>query len=123
MQLLLTPAELKRIGREGGPAGRYLATKARLWMNLWRLCFGTPGAVIFDCFAVLALTHPQLLGREHRFAAVARDAHARRADNPRDIHLIAAFTPGNDYTREVVFCRDPLFGAREVLIERLLARP
>ena len=122
LQLLLTSRELERIGREGGPSGRYLATRARLWMNLWRLCFGTPGAVIFDCFAVLTVTHPHLFRREHRFVAITRDPHGRTADHPRDVHLIASVEPASHHAREAVFCRDPLPGARAVLLERLLGR-
>ena len=120
LQLVLTSEELERIGREGGPSGRYLAAKARLWMNLWRLCFGTPGAVIFDCFAVLAVTHPHLFRREHRFAAITRNPQSRTADNPRDVHLIASAEAGSHHAREAVFYRDPLPGARAVLLQRLL---
>ena len=122
LQLLLTPRELSRIGHEGGESGRYLATKARLWMNLWRLCFAVEGAVIFDCFAVLAATYPHLLRTERRFAAITRDPHARATGNPRDVHLVARREPGSEPAREVAFCRDPLPGARAVLMERLLNR-
>jgi inosine-uridine nucleoside N-ribohydrolase len=122
LQLLLTSEELAQIGREGGPSGRYLAAKARLWMNLWRLCFGTRGAAIFDCLAVLAVTHPHLFRRENRFAAIMPDPQARTAGNPRDVHLVASVNPGNHHAREVVFCRDPLPGARATLFERLVAR-
>ena len=118
LQLLLTPRELSRLGRDGGESGRYLATRARLWMNLWRLCFGVGGAVIFDCFAVLAATHPHLLRTERRSAAITRDA----TGNPRDVHLVARPEPGPGPAREATFCREPLPGARDVLMARLLAR-
>ncbi len=123
LELLLTPRELSRIGREGGEAGRFLATKARLWMNLWRLCFAVPGAVIFDCFAVLAATHPQLLETERRHVSITHDPSGATVTNPRNIHLLASPAPGDRPTREALFCRRPLDGARGVLIERFLARP
>jgi inosine-uridine nucleoside N-ribohydrolase len=121
LQLLLTSEELADIGRDGGPSGRYLAAEARLWMNLWRLCFGTRGAAIFDCFAILAVTHPHLLRRENRFAAIIRDPKARTIDNPRDVHLVASVAPDTHHARAVVFCTDPLPGARATLLERLVA--
>lgn len=120
LQLLLTPAELRRLGREGGPSGRYLATKARLWMNLWRACFGVEGAVIFDCFAVLAATHPRLLETERRHAAITHDPSGKSAANPRHVHLVARTEPGGTPTHEVLFCRRPLPEARDVLLQRLL---
>ena len=123
LQLLLTPRELDRIGREGGESGRYLATKARLWMNLWRLCFAVPGAVIFDCFAVLAATHPQLLETERRHVSITHDPSGATVTNPRNVHLLASPAPGEKPAREALFCRRPLDGARAVLMERLLARP
>ena len=123
LQLLLTPDELKRIGREGGPSGRYLATRARLWMTLWRLCFATPGAVIFDCFAVLAVTHPHLFRMEKRFVAIGRDPQARTANNPRHVHLVAREEPTGQHDREAMFCCEPLPGARSILLERLLSHP
>ena len=123
LQLLLTPRELTRIGSEGGPSGHYLATKARLWMNLWRFCFAVEGAVVFDCFAVLAATHPHLFHTERRFAAIERDPQARAVGNPRDVHLVARREPVNEHPREVTFCLFPLPQARTILLERLLARP
>lgn len=123
LQLLLLPAELKQIGREGGESGRYLAAKARLWMNLWRGCFAVPGAVIFDCFAVLAATHPHLLETERRHAVITPTAPGSPVTSPRRIHLIASAASGDGPDREVHFCRRPLDGARDVLLARLLARP
>ena len=122
LQLLLTPRELTRIGREGDEAGHYLATRARLWMNLWRVCFGVDGAVIFDCFAVLAATHPHLLETERRYASITHDPQGRTATNPRNIHLLANPVPGGKPSRESAFCRRPLPGARAVLLSQLIGR-
>ena len=118
----LLPEELARIGREGGPAGQFLAEKARLWMRLWRLCFGTEGGIVFDCFAVLAASHPHLLENERRYAAITRERRAGPAGNPRDIHLVASPQPLGEPTREVVFCPRALADIRAVLVARLLAR-
>ena len=120
LKWLLTPVELKRIGREGGAAGRYLATKARLWMRLWRLCFGVKGGVVFDCFAILAATHPQLLKSERRYVAMTRLRPARRAANLRDVHLLASETCGEGNAREAVFCRAAHPDASVVVLERLI---
>ena len=122
LQLLLTPRELSRIGREGGAPGRYLATKARLWMTLWRVCFAVDGAVIFDCFAILAATHPHLLESERRSASITHDPQSRPAASPRDVHLVASTSPGGKPAREVTFCRAPQGDARAVLMQRLIGR-
>ena len=115
----LLPDELARIGHEGGPSGRYLAEKARLWMWLWRLCFGIEGGIVFDCFAVLAASHPALLENEHRYVAITR---AGSSDNPRDVHLVASLEPADGSAREVVFCRRASADLRSVLVARLLGR-
>ncbi len=120
LQWPLLPGELARIGREGGPAGRYLADKARLWMRLWQLGFGVAGGIVFDCFAVLAASHPHLLEGERRYAAITRDPHARAANNPRDIQLVASVEPAGQPAREVVFCRRARADLRAVLMSRLL---
>ena len=124
LQLLLSPAELKCIGREGGPSGHYLATKGRLWMTLWRTCFAVPGAAIFDSFAILAATHPHLLETERRYAAITSPSSiANSRVNPRAIHLVASTEPSEPPAREVCFCQRPLPGAREIIVERIKARP
>ena len=123
LQLLLTPRELTRLGREGGASGRFLATRARLWMKLWRLCFGTDGAVIFDCFAVLATTHPHLLETTRRHVAITRDSPGSGPIDPRRIHLLARPAPDGPPAREAMFCLRPRPEARAVLMARLLARP
>ena len=120
LQLLLTPRELARIGREGGPSGHYLATKARLWMNLWRFCFAVEGAVIFDCFAVLAATHPQLLASEKRYAEICPATEHDRTISPRQIHLVASREPRTSGAKTVTFCFEPRSKARAVILERLL---
>ena len=123
LQLLLTPAELARVGREGGASGRYLAAKARLWMRLWRLCFALTGGVVFDCFAVLAATHPHLLASERREAVVTRDSRRKNSAGPRAIHLVASRESTDPTGREVTFYSRPQPGTRGVLLERLLGRP
>ena len=116
---LLRPAELRRIGREGGAAGRYLAEKAWLWVRLWRWCFAVEGGVVFDCFAVLAATHPELFEGERRMVAVVRDARGRGAENPRDVHLVAREVVEGEEGREVTFCRGLRREGWEVVLERL----
>ena len=118
----LVPEELTRIGREGGPAGQYLADKAWLWMRLWRLCFGIEGGIIFDCLAVLAASHPHLLEYERRYAAITRNPGARSVNSPRNIHLVASPGPLNEPTREVIFCPRAAADLRTSLVTRLLAR-
>ena len=120
LKRLLTPGDLERIGREGGAAGRYLATRARLWMRLWRLCFGVQGGVVFDCFAILAATHPHLLESERRYVAMTRHRPAGRTASPRDVHLLASGTCSEENAREAVFCRDAHPDAGVVLLERLI---
>ena len=120
LQLLLTPRELTRIGREGGPSGQYLATKARLWMNLWRICFGVEGGVIFDCFAVLAATHPRLLASEKRYAEMCPATIDDRATNPRQVHLVASREPQTSGAKKVTFCLAPLPEARAAILKPLL---
>lgn len=125
LKLLLTPGELARIGREGDEAGRYLARKAWLWARLWQLCFGLAGGVIFDCFAILAATHPSLLETESRCTAIVRDPTGKVPANPRRVHLVAYPSAAGQRGlpgRETVFCRAPLPAARAVLVDRLLGR-
>ena len=120
LQMLLTPRELTRIGREGGAAGDYLATKGRWWMRLWRACFAVGGGVIFDCFAILAATHPHLLACEERQAEIYPDAKSAPATKPRQIHLLAGLEGRSSAARTVTFCSAPLPAAREVIVQRLL---
>ncbi len=123
LQMFLLPAELRRIGREGGESGRYLAKKALLWMFLWRVCFAVPGAVIFDCFAVLVATHPHLLETETRHAAITHPlpgSSLAASVHPRRIHLAARAALGDNPAREVLFCRRSWPKAHSVLLGRLL---
>jgi inosine-uridine nucleoside N-ribohydrolase len=121
LQMPLLPGELRRIGREGGESGSYLARKGWLWMWLWRLCFAIEGGIVFDCFAILAATHPHLLESERRHAAIVRK-QGKAATNPRNVHLVASREPGDQPAREVTFCRNPLPDTREVLLERLIGK-
>ena len=123
LQMFLLPAELRRLGREGSDSGRYLAKKARLWMILWRTLFGIPGGVVFDCFAILAATHPHLLESETRHAAITSAVPGKLIANLRHVHLAACTERNDPSTRETLFLFRPLEEARAVLVTRLLARP
>ena len=118
----LLPDELARIGREGGPSGRYLADKARLWMRLWRLCFGVEGGIVFDSLAILAASHPHLLAHERRYAAIRRSPLPNSGNNPRAVHLVASPELTEEPAREVIFCQRAVVDIRPVLVARLLAR-
>ena len=124
LQMPLTPAELRWVGREGGAAGRYLAVKARLWVWLWRLLFLTRGGIVFDSFAILAATHPHLLESEPRFVT---PHHALAWEAPKgqvESYLLASKTPlGDGPIREVVFCSTPKPQAKAVLLARLAGKP
>lgn len=122
LQLPLLPAELDRLGCEGGAAGRYLATRGRGWMRGWLWGFGTVGAMVFDCLAVLAATHPHLLAWEHRQVSISHDAPERERIPARQVHLLARPDFTGPAGREATFYTRPLPGAREALLARLLGR-
>ncbi len=114
----LTSADLRRIGRDGGAAGRFLARAAWPWLLGWRVFTGLPGGVVFDCFAVLAVTHPHLLEAEERFVGI--QAAARRREPQ---HLLARREPGPwpgaAAGRRATFCTAARPAAKAVLMARL----
>ena len=91
-------------------------------MNLWRLCFAVEGAVIFDCFAILAATHPHLLESERRYVSITPNARAGLATKPRDVHLLASPESGDKPARAATFYRRPLPEGHSIMLQRLLAR-
>lgn len=118
----LTPADLRRMAREGDDAGRFLARAAWPWLLGWRAFTGLPGGVVFDCFAVLAVTHPQLLEMEERFVGIHADLHGGdlpgRRREPR--HLLASREPGAwSEARRATFCVGARAGAKAALMARL----
>ena len=124
LRMPLTPAELRWIGREGGPAGRYLAQKARSWVWLWRMLFLVPGGILFDSFAILAATHPHLLESEHRFVAEHDSLDGEASTERHKPYLLASKAPPDrEPAREAVFCCAPKPGAKAVLLERLAGKP
>ena len=120
----LDAADLRRIGREGDAAGRFLARAAWPWRLGWRVFTGLPGGVAFDCFAVLAVTHPHLLATEERFVGIHADLHGGDAPARRrePCHLLASRELGPWTTatkRRATFCTSARPGAKETLLARL----
>lgn len=118
----ITSADLRRIGREGDAAGRFLARAAWPWLMGWRMFTGLPGGVAFDCFAVLAVTHPHLLATEERFVGIHADLHGGDAPARRrePHHLLASREPGVwSATRWATFCTVARPEAKNVLLTRL----
>jgi inosine-uridine nucleoside N-ribohydrolase len=68
-QLALTRDDLEQL-RGGGPAGRFLYGKTRLWLWFWTKYVREPGGLVFDVLAVLSAVRPELLKTEQRFAKV-----------------------------------------------------
>ena len=122
LAVTLTPADLRQVGQEGGDAGRFLARAAWPWVWGWRAFTGLPGGVVFDCFAVLAVTHPHLLETEERFVGIHADMHggnlpARRRE---PCHLLASRKPGAwADARRATFCGAAKPGAKDILLARL----
>ncbi|MEA3210810.1 MAG: hypothetical protein QOE70_3867 [Chthoniobacter sp.] len=116
-KMALTPADFTRISASG-EAGRWLAGKARLWLWLWRICFGVPGGLVHDCLAVLAATHPHLLCFEPREASIVPVSPTNR------LPLLLARVPelATSPGRTVTFCRRFQPGAKAVLLDRLCRR-
>ena len=118
----LTPSDLRRIGREGDDAGQFLARAAWPWVWGWRAFTGLPGGVVFDCFAVLAVTHPHLLETEERFVGIHADLHGGNAPGRRrePRHLLAGREPGAwAGTRRATFGTAARPGVKAVLMARL----
>jgi inosine-uridine nucleoside N-ribohydrolase len=68
-QLALTRDDLEQL-RGGGPGGRFLYAKTRVWLWFWTKYVREPGGLVFDVLAVLPAIRPGLLKTERRFAKV-----------------------------------------------------
>lgn len=67
--LQLDAADLHRLEQSGG-AANYLARRSRVWLWFWTKVVREKGGAIFDVPAVVAVTKPELLSTEKRFAAM-----------------------------------------------------
>jgi inosine-uridine nucleoside N-ribohydrolase len=68
-QLALTRDDLEQL-RDGGPVGRFLYRKTRVWLWFWTKYVREPGGLVFDALAILPAIEPKLLKTEPRFAKV-----------------------------------------------------
>ena len=67
-QLTVAAADLDAM-RSSAP-GNFIQAKSRFWLWFWTKFVGTDGAPIFDAAAILALTQPEELAIETRFATI-----------------------------------------------------
>ena len=65
--LVLERADLRKLQQSGG-AATYLARRSRIWLWFWTNVVQEKGGAIFDAPAVIAVTKPNLLSTERRFA-------------------------------------------------------
>jgi inosine-uridine nucleoside N-ribohydrolase len=68
-KLLFNAADLRQLER-GGNAGNYLARRSRIWLWFWRNVVGEKGGALFDAVAIIAVTRPELVTTERRYATM-----------------------------------------------------
>lgn len=66
----LTLASRDLDAMRGYAPGNFVQAKSRFWLWFWTKFVGTEGAPIFDAAAILAVTRPEDLTTEMRFAAI-----------------------------------------------------
>lgn len=108
--LQLDAADLRRLEQSGG-AANYLASRSRIWLWFWTKVVGEKGGAIFDAPAVIAVTKPELLSTERRFAAMDPNGNlivtTRQTKGARSVRYGTALAPAT----------------KQFIMRRLLARP
>jgi inosine-uridine nucleoside N-ribohydrolase len=105
-QLALTRDDLEQL-RGGGPAGRFLYGKTRVWLWFWTKYVREPGGLVFDVLAVLPAVRPELLKTEQRFAKVDQFGN------------LIAFRSREPNTHPVQFSAGVDRGVKPLLLRRL----
>ncbi len=109
-QLAVTPADLQAL-QGGGPAGRYLSQRTRIWSWFWRVIVGEKGGLVFDVFAILPPVRPSLVKTETRFVAFAENGD------------LVAYRENRAGRRRVQFAVGTRPPAHSLLLNRLRAQP
>ncbi len=109
-QLALRKAELRAI-RDGGPAGRYLSRRSRVWLWFWTGFVGEKGGLAFDLLALLPALRSDLVVTEERYAGF---------DEAGDL---LAYPRRDRARRPVKFVTGVRAKAKPFVIERLRRRP
>jgi inosine-uridine nucleoside N-ribohydrolase len=104
--LMITPNDLRDLGRAGG-AAEYLARRSKVWLWFWTRVVGTRGGAIFDALAIAAATDPALLSTEQGSAQMDKAGNMIVTPRPK--------TGG----RRVIVCRDFAPNLKDVVLERL----
>ena len=124
-KILFMSEDTAKLGRDGGPAGRFLEENTKSWLRLWRGLCGLEGGPAFDSLAVLAVTHPEAF--EDRTMQVCVSARVDRCDPTapdgsqrcfllaREQDLIPGFQ-----TRKIVYHADTKPGAKQLILKALL---
>lgn len=103
--LQLDAADLRRLEQSGG-AANYLARRSRVWLWFWTKVVREKGGAIFDAPAVVAVTKPELLSTERRFAKMDANGNlvvtTRQAKGMRSVRYGTALAPT---TKEFVMRR------------------
>ena len=105
-QLALTRDDLEQL-RDGGPAGRFLYRKTRVWLWFWTKYVREPGGIVFDALAILPAIEPKLLKTEPRFAKVDEAGN------------LIAFRSRKPNTHQVQFSTGVHPDAKQLLVRRL----
>ena len=127
-KVLFTPTDTARLGRDGGAAGRFLETRSRSWLRLWRELCGLEGGPAFDSLAVLAVSHPDAF--EDRVMRVCVSARLDRCqpvspDGGREACYLLASEPelaSSGSERMVVYHAATRAGAKEMILKALSNR-
>jgi pyrimidine-specific ribonucleoside hydrolase len=109
-QLWLDHEDVRTLGASGR-AGEFLQRRTRGWIWFWTKLVKEKGGVLFDPLAVIAVTRPQLIEFDRRYAVVDRRGN-----------LIASHRRSAG-SREVRFCARLKPAARKFLMERLQGPP
>lgn len=95
-KLVLDAADLRHLEKSGG-AAHYLSRRSRIWLWFWTNVVRTKGGSIFDVPAIIAVTKPELLSTEKRYAQMDHRRNLlvtiRRTNGARPVRYCTGLAP------------------------------